>query len=146
MQNPLNRLDDHPSYRIHLKQFWTQIMLPILIAVLGFIVVIVLISLATFHAHGNVNRWAAISTIWLVLPVLVAGLILLVLLIGMIYLLAQITSIIPSYSYQAQQITYRVETSVKSMAQMFRKPVMGLQELAKLVRVYIENIRKANSS
>jgi hypothetical protein len=136
---------DHPSYQRHRKQVWTQILLPILITALVFIAVIVLTSLATFRSNGDVSRWAAISMMWLILPVMIAGAILLVLFIAMIYLMARVTVLIPPYSYQAQWFVYRVETYVKHYALMFRKPSLAVKELGRLVRVAIENLRKANS-
>jgi uncharacterized protein involved in cysteine biosynthesis len=137
MTNQLHRLEDHPSYRLHRKQLWMQILLPILIAVLVFAAVIIVTSLAAFHANGDVDRWAAISTIWLVLPVIFVGLVLLILLIAMIYLMARVTTLIPPYSYQAQRIVYRFEAGIKRSAEMVRKPVLALQELAALVKKYI---------
>ena len=142
MKNPLGKFEDHPSYKLHQKQMWTQILLPIIITTLIFVGVIVITCLATFRGHGDVNRWAAISTIWLLLPIMIAGLILLVLLLAMIYLIARATSMIPSYSYQAQRIFYRIKAYVERIASMFRKPVLALQEITKLVRQYIENATK----
>ena len=138
-------IKDHPSYQLHRKQMWMQILLPIFLAVLLFVVVTIITGLATFRDHGDVNRWAAISTIWLVLPVMIGGLIFLILLIAMIYLLSRLTTLIPPYSFQAQRIVYRIESGVKRFAEMFRKPGLALQELARLVRYYIKNARKAKS-
>jgi hypothetical protein len=143
--HPQHRLPDHPSYQRHRKQVWTQILLPILTAALVFVAVIILTGLATFRGHGDVNRWASISIIWLILPVLIAGLILLVIFIALIYLMARIRVLVPPYSSQAQWFVYRVEAYVKHYALMFRKPALALQELMRLVRVTIENARKANS-
>jgi hypothetical protein len=139
------RTNNHPSFQLHRKQVWTQILLPIFLALMVFVAVIVITSLATFRDNGDVGRWAAISTIWLVLPVMIAGLIFLILLIAMIYLLSRLTKIIPPYSYQAQRIVDRIESGVKRFAQMFRKPALALQEISRLVRAYIENARRANS-
>jgi hypothetical protein len=124
---------------------WTQILLPILVAALIFIAVIFIMSFATFRANGDVNRWAAISIIWLILPVMIASLIFLILLVGLIYLVGRFTDLLPPYSYQAQRIVYRFEAAVKHYALMFRKPVLVLQELTKILRVYIEGLGKANS-
>ena len=135
----------HPSYQLHRKQMWTQILLPILFTFLIFVTVTIITSLATFRNHGDVGRWAAISTIWLVLPVMIAGLVFLIFIIALIYLLSRITNAIPPYSHQAQRIFYRIESGVKHYAEMFRKPMLAIQELAKRVRNYIDNLRKANS-
>ena len=84
MKSKLLLPQDHPSYQLHRKQLWTQILLPILLTVLVFIAVIVLTSVATFRNNGDVARWAAISTIWLVLPVLIVGLLFLIILLAII--------------------------------------------------------------
>jgi hypothetical protein len=132
-----SRSQDHPSYQLHRKQLWTQILLPLLIAALIFIGVIVLTSLATFRSNGDVGRWAAISTIWLLLPVIAAGLILLVILIALIYLVTYVIPLIPPYTYQAQRFMYRVNGIVKHIADMARKPVLIFQELSRLIKQYM---------
>ena len=124
MKSKLLLSQDHPSYQLHRKQMWTQILLPILLAVLVFIAVIVLTSVATFRNNGDVGRWAAISTIWLVLPVLIVGLLFLIILLAIIYLLARFISLIPPYSYQAQRFIYRIEGYVKRGTEMIVKPVL----------------------
>ena len=136
---------DHPSYQLHRKQLWLQILLPILISVLIVLALAILTGIATFRDQGDVGRWAAISTIWLTLPVIIAGVIFLVLVIALIYLVSQVTSILPVYSHQAQRIFYLIEGGVKRYAEMFRKPALAVQELARLARAYLENLRKAKS-
>ena len=124
MKSKLLLPQDHLSYQLHRKQMWTQILLPILLAVLVFIAVIVLTSVATFRDNGDVSRWAAISTIWLMLPVLIVGLLFLIILLAIIYLLARLISLIPPYSYQAQRFIYRIEGYVKRGTEMIVKPVL----------------------
>jgi heme/copper-type cytochrome/quinol oxidase subunit 2 len=124
MKSKLLLSQDHPSYQLHRKQMWTQILLPILLAVLVFIAVIVLTSVATFRNNGDVSRWAAISTIWLVLPVLIVGLLFLIILLAIIYLLARLISLIPPYSDQAQRFVYQIEGYVKRGTEMIVKPVL----------------------
>ena len=106
---------------------WTQILLPLLLAVLIFIAVIVMTSIATFRDNGDVARWAAISTIWLVIPVMLAGLILLIILLTITYLLARLISVIPPYSYQAQRFVYQIESYVQRGAEMITRPVLFVE-------------------
>ena len=136
------RSEDHPSYQLHRKQLWTQILLPLLIAALVFIAVIVITSVATFRDNGDVSRWAAISEIWLVLPVIAAGLILLLVLLGLIYLVSYVIPIIPPYTYQAQRFVYRMQGIVNRFAEFARKPALILQELSALIKNYLAQIRK----
>lgn len=50
---------------------------------------------------GDVGRWAGISLIWLIAPVMLAALITLLFLIGSIYAIVRLIQVIPNYSYQA---------------------------------------------
>ncbi|HET6846640.1 MAG TPA: hypothetical protein VFH29_07385, partial [Anaerolineales bacterium] len=52
----------HPSYRAHRRQFWTQIMLPVLLAFVLFIIAPVAIWLGRMSGTGDVGRWAEISS------------------------------------------------------------------------------------
>ena len=136
MKSKLLLSQDHPSYQLHRKQVWTQILLPILLTVLVFIAMIVLTSIATFRDNGDVGRWAAISTIWLVLPVMIAGIVLLIFLLAIIYLLARFISMIPPYSDQAQRFVYQIEGYVKRSTEMIVKPVLFVD----LIKLQIKKI------
>ena len=67
-----------------------QIILPMVLTVILFIALIVLINIATFRDNGDVERWAAVSTIWIVIPIIIGLLIFLALLVGLVYLLARL--------------------------------------------------------
>jgi hypothetical protein len=142
MNNPLHHLEDYPSYQLHRRQLWTQILLPILIAAPVFIAVIIITSLATFRGNGDVNRWAAISTMWLILPIMIASLIFLMLLIAMIYLMARITALIPQYAHQAQRIMYRIEGGIKHVVKLIKKPVLAFQGLVMLIKTYMQKVHE----
>ena len=129
---------DHPSYQLHRKQMWSQILLPILLTVVIFIAVIVITSLATFRNNGDVARWAAISTIWLVLPVLIAGLMFLIILLALIYLLARLIGMIPPYSYQAQRFVYQIEDYVKRGTEMILRPVLLVDLIKSQINKFME--------
>ena len=48
-------------------------LIPMLIAIVIVVAVIVLTTVATFRDDGDVERWAAISTIWIIIPIMAAG-------------------------------------------------------------------------
>ena len=133
---------EHSSYLTHRRQVLWQIILPVVLAALLMLALIVLVTLSTFQGNGDVSRWAAISTIWLVIPVMIAGLIFLILLIAIIVLLARIIGLIPPYTYQAQKFVQRIEAGAKHVAEMARKPMLILQELGVLIRRGIEKARE----
>src|SRR5262245_9544474 len=106
----------HESYKRHRKQLAWQIILPVVLAALVIVALIVLISFATFRENGDVGRWAAISTIWIVIPIMVAGLILFIILGGIVYLLKYLLNIAPVYTGQAQEFVYKIAGYIKRVA------------------------------
>jgi hypothetical protein len=98
---------------------------------------VILINLATFQWNGDVGRWAAVSTIWIVMPMIVAGLIFFVLLAGMIYLLARLLGILPTYTGQAQDFAHMLALRVRHLADASVKPVISLSGLGASLRTLL---------
>ncbi len=139
---PLPRLEDHPSYRLHRRQRWIQIFLPVLLTALLALGMTLFLSLATFEGDGGVSRWAAIATVWLTLPVMVAGLALLALLVSMNYLLARLRQLIPPYSHQAQQFFYRLRGRTRRLSEWVHRPVLVFRELATSLRHRMRKVKE----
>lgn len=116
----------HESYLRHRRQRTTQIILPLVLAALLFIASIVLISISTFSGAGDVGRWAAISTMWLTTHVFILAFIFLALLLGMIYLLAQLLNVAPHYTGRAQDIVHKFAIRVRHAADMSVRPIIAL--------------------
>jgi hypothetical protein len=120
---------EHPSFQKHRRQLWTQILTPLLIAVALILAIAALTGFATFRGDGDVGRWAAISTIWIVMPIMVAGIIFLAIFIGLIYGMARLLKLIPPYTGYAQRLVWRAEGYIKRAADAAVKPILGLGEL-----------------
>jgi uncharacterized membrane protein len=118
---------EHLSYKRHRKQAMNQIVLPVILSALVMIALIVLISFATFRADGDVGRWAAISTIWIVIPVMFVGLVVLAILIGLIYLMARGLQIIPTYTGIAQDYVAKARWYITRGAHMLVKPFLVIE-------------------
>ena len=116
----------HESYRRHRKQRTSQIILPMVLAAILFIGMIVLINIATFRDHGDVGRWAAISTIWIVIPVCISGFIFLALLGGLVYLMARLLGVAPTYTGMAQDFVHKLAIRIRRAADMAVKPVFSV--------------------
>lgn len=125
------------SYLQHRKQVTRQIILPVIIASLLMIGLIVLICLATFNQGGDVGRWAAISTMWILIPVIIAGILVLAILIGSIYLLARGLGALPYYTGIAQDYVYIARGYIIRGADMLVKPVIGLNAWLENVKDFI---------
>ena len=130
----------HYSYLKHRKQVVRQIILPVAIAAVLMIALIVLISLVTFNSNGDVGRWAAISTIWIIIPAILAGLILLAILVGLIYLMARALSALPTYTGIAQDYVYKAEAYIIRGADMVAKPVIAVDGFIENIKAFFERI------
>lgn len=124
----------HESYKRYRKQLVSQIILPMIITTLLFVGMIVLISIATFRDGGDVGRWAAISTIWIAVPIMIAALIFIVLLTGMVYLLKRLLQITPTYTGRLQDFIYMVAVHIKRAADATVKPVFFLDGIGASIK------------
>jgi uncharacterized membrane protein len=131
---------EHYSYKLHRKQRTTQIILPVVISAILLIAMIVLISLSTFNSGGDVSRWAAVSTIWIIIPVLLAGLIVLAILIGLVYLMARALSALPHYTGIAQDYVYIAQGYIVRGANMVVKPIFALDGFIEKIKAFFERI------
>lgn len=132
---------EHYSYLLHRKQRNVQIILPVVLSALVFIGMIILVSLAAFKLDGDVGRWAAISTIWIILPMMVAGLILLAILSVLIFLLARALGILPYYTGMAQDTVHRLTGYVVRGADLAVKPVLVVNGWAGTIKAFLGRIR-----
>jgi Yip1-like protein len=116
----------HESYQRHRRQRTSQIILPVVLAVLLCLALVVLINIATFRDNGDVARWAAISTMWIVIPIIIASLIFLAVLAGIIYLLARLLGSTPYYTGKAQDFVNKLAIHIRRFADMAVKPIIAL--------------------
>lgn len=126
----------HESYKRHRKQFAWQVILPVVLSVVLCIALIVVINVATFRDGGDVARWAAISTIWIVIPTMVGLLIVLAVLGGLVYLMAKLLNIMPTYTGLAQDYTHKAAGYVKRGADAVVKPIFFVDGLGASIRAF----------
>lgn len=126
----------HESYKRHRREMAWQIILPVALTALLIIALIVLINIATFNQGGDVGRWAAISTIWIVVPVMMAGLILLALLVALVYLMKRLLGITPTYTGLAQDYVNKAAMYVKRGTEMAVKPVLFLDGIGASIKAF----------
>jgi hypothetical protein len=117
------------SYLRHRKQRLWQILIPVW---LGILLILAVAALVVWTASGSgpggvISAGADTAIIWLILPVLffafVGGVILLVL----IYLLAKVLGILPSYTYLGQQYAELIAAQVTYWANLAVKPIFAVR-------------------
>ena len=131
----------HASYLRHRKEMTWQIVMPIVLTFVVLIAVIVLISLATFRSNGDVERWAAISTIWIVIPIMIGLVIFLALMIGIVYLLARLLHIAPKYTGLAQDYVYLAKGYVDRALDTVIKQVLEVQGVIAKIQRFFEKLK-----
>jgi flagellar basal body-associated protein FliL len=128
--------ENHASYRKHRKQAWLQIYVPILIIIiLGFAMAFVMGSSA-MKGQGDSQRWAAISTIWLVVPILIFSLVVIALLVSGIYLMMRLLKLIPPYSAKAQYLVNQTVQKTRYYADQSVKPVLFVEGVLASIKVF----------
>ena len=118
-----------------------QIILPIVLTSLLIVALIVLINIATFREGGDVARWAAISTIWIVIPIMIAMLIFIVLLGGLVYLMKRLLNITPTYTGLAQDYVYLVVGYIKRATDALVQPVLQLNGILASLIAFFEKMK-----
>ena len=131
----------HESYLKHRKQLVWQIIFPVVLSVLLLVGLIVLINIATFRDNGDVARWAAISTMWIAIPVMISLLIVLALLVGIVYLLQKLLNITPTYTSLAQHYVYKAESLIKRGLDAVVNRVIEVQGMLATIREFFRRIK-----
>ena len=103
------------------SSFW-QIIFPTLVGTILFLLICIWLVFGT--EIGNITRFAELSTIFLVIPVLFFSLINLIILGGLVYLVAQLILKVPPITSQILDFLNRVRDGVKKFSEMIVKPVI----------------------
>jgi predicted PurR-regulated permease PerM len=127
----------HESYRRHRRQRTSQIILPIILAAILFIALVVLVIFATANGTGDVGRWAAISTMWIVIPTCIMGFVLLALLGGMVYLMGRLLGVAPTYTGKAQDFIHKLAIRIRRAADMTVKPVFSVNGFGATIKAIL---------
>jgi hypothetical protein len=127
----------HESYRRHRRQRTIQIILPVVLAAILFIAAVVLINIATFGYNGDVGRWAAISTIWIVIPVCVIGFVFLLLLGGLVYLMGRLLGVAPRYTGKAQDFVHKLAIRIRRIADTAVKPIFAVNGFGATIKALL---------
>jgi hypothetical protein len=126
----------HESYLKHRRQVVWQVVLPVALTAFLIVALIALVNVATFNEGGDVGRWAAISTIWIIIPVMIAGLLFLVLLVGFVYLMKRLLELMPTYTGMAQDYVHKFAGCLRRGADAVVKPIFFIEEIRASVKAF----------
>ena len=130
----------HYSYLKHRKQVMQKIIMPVVLSALVLVGIVVWVSYATFSQSGDVGRWAAISTIWVIIPMLVGGLVVLAILGGLIYGMAKLLGALPYYTGIAQDYVIIARGYIIRAADMAVKPILAVNGWLETMKTFFERM------
>lgn len=132
----------HDSYRRHRRQVREQILLPVIVAALVLVGAPIIAWALVLDGGGDVTRWAAVSTMWLLIPVMIGALILLTVVSALAFLTAKVAGWLPPYSHRLQRIAARAEGGTRRAGEMIRKPVLAVRAAGELVKQRVGRLRE----
>lgn len=115
----------HASYLKHRKEVMWKIVFPLALATVLVVILSIVIGIHAFRGgQADVALWAAISTIWIVIPLMAMALVILVLLFGLVYGLARLLNITPHYTGLAQHYLMWFNAQLRLWADKLSDPVI----------------------
>ncbi|NPV77225.1 MAG: hypothetical protein HPY59_12740 [Anaerolineae bacterium] len=110
------------TYQQHKRQATWQIILPLILAAAILLAIGVLASIGTFNEPALGTRWAGISMIILIIPILLGGGIFAVLITVLIYGLAKLYQVVPIYSLIARSYALKSAFFVRQWSDRMVRP------------------------
>jgi hypothetical protein len=127
----------HESYLEHRRQNVSQVLVPVILGAVLIVAAAIWIGVAAFGGNGDSAKWAAVSTIWIVLPLMFASLLFTALLAALVYLMSRFLNILPGYTGKAQDFAYRLKSLIRKFLDALVKPVFALDEIGSTLKALI---------
>jgi len=126
---------ESPTIKLHRRQFFWQIILPLLVTLA------LLVTGGVSIAIGGASQarlWADISIIWLIIPALILALLGLVLLGFLVYAIARLLKAMPRFTAQVQDIAKKVSTGSRKVADETIKPILWVQQALAVWKTFLD--------
>jgi len=122
---------DTPSVKLHKRQFAWQVLVPVIV----FAAVIIAAAVLVVTRGAATDRVVAdISIMWLIVPVLILSLVLMVLVGGLIYGMAMLTKIVPTYTGKFQSFLVSVQSGARKIADGTAKPFIWIDQTGAAIK------------
>lgn len=121
-------LEHVQSLQKHKHQTFTQIYLPVALSVLLFLALFLLILLQGGKSAPGFGQLGSVATIILILISASLGIILLAVLVGAIYGIAKLSSVLPRFSLQALAFFHQARQLLTKVADGVASPFLALHQ------------------
>ena len=112
----------------HRKQTFWQIWVPLCLSILVilFLAVLAAVSAGT-SASPTVTKWAHLSAIYMITPVLIAGFVMLAIIGLVIYGMARLLDILPVYTRMIQGFFRQIAIAIRAWSDKTVQPVLAIK-------------------
>ena len=139
--NPTPRIpfQDLPA-RQHRRQMFLQVWLPLIGSLVLVLALVTLAIIGTVQGSPQVNRWGNISAVFVILPVLVFGLVLLALTGGLAYGVSRLLKKMPDWLHKAQAFMEQVRESVTKASDAAAQPIIKVNTTKSRVSAFWDRV------
>lgn len=116
------------TIRQHKRQFFWQILFPMILVVLVGLAIGGLVIAATFTGQGQTRLWADVSLIWLLAPMLFLALGLVIVMFAVVYGMGKLLKVTPRFTGKAQGIFAIIAAWAHKIADGAAKPFIWINE------------------
>ncbi len=113
----------------HRREVFWQVTLPLIVGFLLGLAAIAAIVFSATQPAPELNRWADVSLIWLILPSLFIALVFLVILAGFVYAITMLVRLTPRYARVVQLYFEIGKAKVQQIANFVAEPVLKIHSL-----------------
>jgi hypothetical protein len=133
--NPITR-------HAHRQQSFWQIKLPFFICAGLLVVAAAMVLFVGIGRGGALNRFADVSVMWLIAPLLILGLILVILQIALIYVLVRLLPAVPRATRQVQDFFMLLSIRMRRVADMSAEPFLRVHSLSASMGALRRSLRR----
>lgn len=112
----------------HRRQMVWKVWVPLAASIVIVLALMVLTILGAVNRSPAIDKWGAISAIYVIIPVLIVGLLILGLIGGMIFLLSRLLKNMPRWAVTLHMIFIRIALLTRRAADAVVKPVVSVNK------------------
>ncbi len=109
----------------HRRQMRWQVWAPLIASIVVFVALVTLTIIGAVGGSSQVSRWANLSSVWIITPVLLSGLIFLVIFAACIYGMSKLLKHVPGWMLRLQMAIEQVALIARRAADAAAQPVMA---------------------
>ena len=118
----------------HRREVLWQITVPLLVVLILLLGLVGLVIWSGVQANPEVGRWADISLVWLIVPVIILSFIFLLLLSAITFGVIKLIQVLPPYARLVQDFFLRIQARVSGISNSLVRPIVQTKSAAAAAR------------